>query len=95
MARTERNLELKDEVWEKFDQITNALGHDEHEETATILIQLGFAAISVSDKKHRNVKLIGGPRQEGPKCEKCGRRQVTHAKEVSVTIGAENPKGDT
>lgn len=88
MARTERELDLKDEAWAKFDQIRRALNHDEDEETLTTLIAIGFAAIGVSDKENRTVKIVGGKAENvGQKCPQCGQQRKRGRKETAVTIG--------
>lgn len=87
--REQRTFEIKKEDAEKFDQIMKALGHDEPEETFVTLIQLGRSAISVSDAQHRTVRIIGGNKQEGPKCDSCGYSRVLYTRETSVMIGKE------
>jgi len=92
MSREERTLDLKKEDWLKLDQIYRALGHDEIEETVSILIALGFAAVSVSDKQNRKVKVLGTERKKGEKCEKCGNLKGVYSKESSVILGREENK---
>jgi len=88
MARTERTLDSKDEIWAKFDKITAALGHDEEEETLATLVNLGFAAITVTNQENRTVIMTGGKAEYvGEKCSNCGRQRTRGRKEVAVTIG--------
>jgi len=88
--RVEKPLELQENTWKTLELIQTKLGHDSLEETLTTLIALGSAAISVTTKDDRTVRLLSSAKlvKESEPCAKCGQRRVVSKHEVSIILGA-------
>jgi hypothetical protein len=90
MSRIEKVFEVKEEDWARFEHLNNALNHDEIEETLSVLIDIAYAAVSITDAKNRTVRMVSAQQeQKSEPCPSCGMRRSFYNKEISVQIGRE------